>query len=69
MQNIMRMHALQTKSDLVKAVFAEVFREITSFLHNDIRKVPSFHKLKDNPDSILEVKNIDTLDQLIAIEK
>ena len=68
MKDVARVHRLQAESNLVQAKLAEVFREVTLPLQDNLGKVATLHEFKENPDAILEVINFFTREQLFTVE-
>ena len=61
------MHSIKSFSHLVKAPADEIFTELTWALQDDVSERATFHKLEDEPDAPLELINLVTVNQLLAI--
>lgn len=67
MQNIVSMHTLNAKRNLIKGPAHKVLRKSTLSAFHKIAESIAFHELKNNPDSILEIKDVLAANQLIAV--
>ena len=68
MQNIVPVHVFNAQSNLIQTPLAKFFRQRTGLIKKDLSEAASLHEVKNDPQSVLEVININTIHQIISVQ-
>ena len=67
-QNVLPVHFMQAKGDLVQHVFAELLRVVASLIRDDFGETAAVHQLEKGVDGTVPDENLHALEYLIALE-